>query len=112
MNYKVILRVDGDGDGYVLDERDVSTDEELFACIGKFAVWYFLALDTVDYKDAYNLGFDKPDCLLAFTTNKETDKPNGPHRHGSPKGVLARGKCWYWDSLPAGSPCALLVREA
>lgn len=88
--YKVKLLI---GDG-IIDEREVSTDDELFATFGRFAVWYFLALDAVDYRDAYNAGGSRePDALLAFTCDKANDKP-GCRRHGMPNGQLARGNAW------------------
>lgn len=74
----------------VWDERQVTTDEELFSVLGKFSIWYFLALDSCDYKDART---SPADALLAFTCDKPDDEP-GYSRHGLPKGMLAYGYAW------------------
>lgn len=94
---------------YVLDQRDISTDEELLAFIGRYSLWFFLALDSIDYKDAEMTCYgekDASDQLLAFTAHKLTDSPDGPHRHGSPQNELARGHCWY---LGKKVQCKILV---
>ena len=93
MPYKVKLKA---SDGFH-DEREATTDEQLFTWLGYFSIWYYLALETVDYQDANwtNWGAeDGSDRLLAFTALKETDTLDGPHRHGMPTGILARGNCW------------------
>lgn len=102
MNYKLILR--GDAKGVVIDERVVTTDDELAQVIGHFAIWYFLALDSVDWRDAYHTMSPTNcpvDALLAFTCDKATDEPDGPHRHGLPKGKLAYGHAWVNQSKKA-----------
>lgn len=93
--YKLKLVKHGsDGKNIDIDTRVVHSDDEMLAYIGRFAFWYFLALDAVDYEDAYNFGGGAPDTLLAFTCGKASDEPDGPHRHGMPKGRLARGNVW------------------
>ena len=87
--------------GRALDTRKVSTDDELFQYLGRFSVWYFLAIDRVDYADAVHTLWgaeDGSDRLLAFTALKDTDEIDGPHRHGLAKGVLAIGAIWFEGS--------------
>lgn len=76
-----------------IDTREIKTDDELFAYIGKWGMWYFLAIDRADYEDAR---FEKPfeSRLLHFTAHKATDEAAGPHRHGLATGVLAYGHAW------------------
>lgn len=93
MKYEIQLVVDG----RAYDKRDLSTDEELFGWLGRFGVWYYLALDATDYRDAQWTLWgeeDGRDRILAFTALKETDALDGPHRHGMPTGQLAYGWCW------------------
>ena len=74
------------GKGEVWAEGTCKTNDELFAFIGKIAVWGFLSLDVIDHEDApwYADG-----DLLAFTCNK----PNRL-RHGLHTNVFAIGHIW------------------
>ena len=102
MTYRVILKDHRN----IYDEREVSTDDELAQTIGHFAIWYFLALNSVDWRDAYNTMSPSAcpvDALLAFTCDKATDEPNGPHRHGLPTGKLAYGHAWVNQTKKAVS---------
>ena len=103
MTYKLILEGDSKSVG-VIDERVVATDDELAQTIGHFAIWYFLALESIDWRDAYHTMSPANcpvDALLAFTCDKATDKPDGPHRYGLPKGKLAYGYAWVNQSKKA-----------
>ena len=73
-----------------LDEKDVATDEELFAFLGHCSFWYFLFIQRYDANDAR---FGKPsnDQLLLFTTTKANDYEGHGNRHGLPTGILAYG---------------------
>ena len=96
MFYKVTLDIFGK-DGQTIPVhtfKGVKSDEELWACLGRLSVWFWLELERADYKDAwyFNMGTEET-SLLAFTTDKPNDEPNGPHRHGLRNGTLAFGKC-------------------
>lgn len=84
-------------DNQVVESATCEDDEHLFMALGRWAMFYFLAFDAVDYKDAYHTMSPlncPPDAILAFTCDKETDKVDGPHRHGQPKGKLGYGYVW------------------
>ena len=91
--YKIELQETRDSS--VIDTREIKTDDELFAFIGKWVLWYFLAIDNADYEDAKWHHEGRPDSrLLHFTAHKATDKAGGPHRHGLATGLLAYGHAW------------------
>ena len=93
MKYRVILKADGEE----YDSRPAETDQELYQALGKFAVYYFLAIETVDYQDAEWHSGDKTDpraIILDFTVHKPSDEPGKPHRHGLKTGMLAYGDCY------------------
>ena len=92
MPYEVKLVADGDQE---LDWERAETDQEMFAILGRWSVFWFLALDSADYKDARWGDPVAPDSILRFTCDKQTDSDfEHGRRHGFPKGVLAKGSCW------------------
>lgn len=93
MTYRVILKADGEE----YDSRPAETDQELFQAIGKFAVYYWLALEVADYEDASWHSGDQTDpkaIILDFTAHKASDEPGKPHRHGLKTGMFGYGVCY------------------
>lgn len=92
MTYRVILKADGEE----YDSRPAETDRDLFQIIGKFAVYYWLALEVADYEDArwHVEGESADDSILRFTAHKASDEPGKPHRHGLKTGMFGYGVCY------------------
>lgn len=75
----------------------LTTDNELMQFIGWLSFDYFLAIECVDYKDAYRFKNDdhEEDALLWFTTTKQDpSEETTAHRHGMKRGCLAWGYLW------------------
>lgn len=97
MKYKIAIQVDDGNQFCELDSFVIEKDIEIFACIGQWAIDYFLAVDKVDMQDARV--FNRKDTetpVLRFTTEKENDGETTYHRHGLRRGILLTGRSWSY----------------
>ena len=99
MTYRVVISI-GDYDNYGKTQPEItsaiiSTDEELYAFLGRACICCFLSLDRVDWQDAFAMGQTSADALLHFTATKANDYEGHGNRHGLVRGLLATGKAVY-----------------